>query len=293
MASLEAELLNELVRSMRLSELSLDEQRLTMEATAGEVPAGVSVAPVDADGVPCEWVSAADATPDRTLVCLRGGGYCLGSLATNRRFCGLLADVTGARVLNVGYRAAPEHRFPAALDDATRAYRWLLAMGASAATIALVGNSAGGGLVLASLLALRDAGDPSPVAAVAISPWTDLAATGESITSNTATEVMLDPQGVTDTARLYADPDQFRHPLVSPLYGDLHGLPPLLLHVSGSEILRDDAVRFAAAARAAGVDVTIAVVDGMPHVWHLFAGALPEADDALIDLAIWLADRMP
>jgi monoterpene epsilon-lactone hydrolase len=292
-ASVEVEVVNELVRSLRLSELSLDDQRLAMDAGAGAVPAGVSVASVDADGVPCEWVTTSGATPEVTIVCLRGGGYCLGSLASNRRFCGLLADVTGARVLNVGYRNAPEHRFPAALHDVMRAYRWLLAAGAAPATLAVVGNSAGGGLVLASLLALRDARDPLPVAAIAISPWTDLAATGASITSNAVTEVMLDPSAVTHTAALYADPDQFRNPLVSPLYGDLHGLPPLLLHASSTEILRDDASRFAARARAANVDVTITVVDGMPHVWHLFAGAIPEADDALIDLAIWLAERMP
>ena len=103
---------------------------------------------------------------------------------------------------------------------------------------------------------------------------------------------MLDPTGVTITARLYADPDQFRNPLVSPLYGDLHGLPPLLLHASSTEILCDDAVRFADRARSSGVDVTLTVVEGVPHVWHLFAGALPEADDALIDLAIWLSERM-
>jgi epsilon-lactone hydrolase len=291
--SVEAEVVNELLRSMQFLELSLDEQRRAVEAAAGDVPAGVSVAPIDADGVPCEWVTAASATSGRTVVSARGGGYCLGSLASNRRFCGLLTDITGARVLNVGYRNAPEHPFPAALDDVTRAYRWLLATGTPPTAIALAGNSAGGGLVLASLLALRDAGDPSPTAAIAISPWTDLAATGTSIASNATTEVMLDPAGVTLTARLYADPDQFRNPLVSPLYGDLHGLPPLLVHASSTEILRDDAVRFAARARAAGVDVTLAVVEGVPHVWHLFAGALPEADDALIDLAIWLGERMP
>ena len=281
-------MLNELLRSMRLAGLTLDEQRAAVEAGAGDLPHGVGRTAVDADGVPCEWITPPGATGERTIVALRGGGYCLGSLATNRRFCGLLADLTGARVLNVGYRNAPEHRFPAALDDVTQAYRWLVRSGAAPATVAVVGNSAGGGLTLAALLALREAGDPLPAAAAVISPWTDLALTGASLASNAPTEVMLDPNAVAHTAGLYADPAQLRHPLVSPLYGDLGGLPPLLIHVSGSEILRDDAVRFATRARAAGVEVTLEVVDGMPHVWHLFAGMLAEADDALVELAVWL-----
>jgi monoterpene epsilon-lactone hydrolase len=292
MAGVDVDMVNELLRSMPMSGLTLDEQRAVMHDRAGRVGDGLDVATVDADGVPCEWITAPDAPPGRTIVCLRGGGFCVGSLITNRRFCGLLADLTGIRVLNVGYRNAPEHRFPAALDDTTRAYRWLLTTGAAPDSIGIVGNSAGGGLALATLIALRDAGDSLPAAAVALSPWTDLAATGESITTNAATEVMLDPQAITSTALLYADADQLRQPLVSPLYGDLRGLPPLLVHASTTEILRDDAVRFAARARAAGVDTTIDLVDGMPHVWHLFAGTLTAADDALLDIAIWLTEHL-
>jgi acetyl esterase/lipase len=283
---------NDLLRSMRLSDLTLDEQRAAMHDWAGALPAGLEVTTVDAGGVDCEWITPPRAPMDRTIVSLRGGGYCVGSLVTNRRFCGLVADVTGLRVLNVGYRNAPEHRFPAALHDVTTAYRWLLATGAASATIAIVGNSAGGGLALAALLAWRDAGDPLPAAAVVLSPWTDLAATGASIVANADTEVLLDPTAISHTAGLYADPEQLRDPLVSPLYGDLRGLPPLLVHASTTEVLRDDAVRLAAGARAAGVDTTIDLVDGMPHVWHLFAGALGAADDSLLDLAIWLTQRL-
>lgn len=285
-------MVNELLRSVHFADMTLDEQRAAVDASAGAVPDGVSVCAVDADGVACEWIAPPGPTPPSTIVGLRGGGYCLGSLASNRRFCGLLADLTGARVLNVGYRNAPEHRFPAALDDVVSAYRWVLGTGATPATIAFAGNSAGGGLALAVLIALRDAGDALPAAGVAICPWTDLAATGASIATNAATEVLLDPHGVRETAGRYADADQLRDPLVSPLYGDLRGLPPLLLHASSSEILRDDAVRFAARARAAGVDVTLDIVDDVPHVWHLFAGMLPEADDALIDLAAWLVEQL-
>jgi len=292
-ASAELEFVNELLRSIDFAALTLEQQRAMVELGIGELPAGVTVEPIDADGVPCEWVEVRRPDASCTIVGLRGGGYCLGSLASNRRFCALLADVTGARVLNVGYRNAPEHPFPAALDDAVAAYRWLLRHGTDPATIALAGNSAGGGLVLAILLALRDVGERGPGGAVAISPWTDLAGTGASRWSNATTEVMLDAVHLPATAALYAGDDLLRHPYVSPLYGELHGLPPVLLQVGDGEILLDDATRFAARARDAGVDVTIDVVAGVPHVWHLFAGVVPEADDALVDLAIWLDERIP
>jgi epsilon-lactone hydrolase len=291
--SAELDVVNELLRATDLAALTLDEQRAMFEAGSGQLPEGTTVEPVDADGVACEWVAAGPTDGAPTIVALRGGGYCLGSLASNRRFCTLLADVTGARVLNVGYRTAPEHPFPAALDDVLTTYRWLLHHGTDPATIALAGNSAGGGLVLATLLALRDAGDQRPAAAIAVSPWTDLAGTGASLSSNAATEVLLDPVHLPDTAALYVSDDLLRHPYVSPLYGELHDLPPVLVHVGNGEILLDDATRFAARARDAGVDVTIDVVVGVPHVWHLFAGVVPEADDALIDLAIWLDERIP
>jgi epsilon-lactone hydrolase len=284
---------NDLLGSIRLSAMTLDEQRATLEAAAGSLPAGIDVAPVDAGGVPCEWITERGGTSGHTILALRGGGYCLGSLASNRRFGALLAEVTSARVLNVGYRSAPEHRFPAALDDTCRAYRWVISEGADPATVAFVGNSAGGGLALAALLALRDGGDALPAVAVAISPWTDLALTVASVITNSATEVMVDPAGIADTAALYADAHQLRDPYVSPLYGELGGLPPLLLHASNAEVLRDDTTRFATRARDAGVEVTVALLDDMPHVWHLFAGLLPEADEALLDIAIWLADHMP
>ena len=274
------------LRSMRLSSLTLEQQRAVLEVSDAAAP-GTSV-PVDAGGVSCEWVTAEGAKSSTVIVAVRGGGYCLGSLASNRRFCWLLADFTTARVLNVGNRNAPEHRHPAALHDVQNAYRWLLNTGTDPRRVAFVGNSAGGGLVLAALLALRDAGESLPGAAVAISPWTDLAVTGASITANAATEVLLDPGGVKDTARLYADDERLTDPYVSPLYGRFDWLPPILVQVSSTEILLDDAVRVAERARHGGVEVRLEVVEGMPHVWHFFAGILPEADDALFALALWL-----
>lgn len=224
---------------------------------------------------------------------MRGGGYCLGSLRSNRPFSALLAETCAVRVLNVGYRNAPEHPYPAALTDVTNAYRGLLDRGVDPGTIAFVGNSAGGGLTLACLLALRDAGDPLPLCAAVISPWTDLTNSGASMRTNAATELMLDPGSVDATAARYASSAQLTDPYVSPLFGDPTGLPPLLVHVSGAEILLDDSLRFARRCAAVNVDVTLHVEPHMPHVWHLFAGLLPEADDALTRLGLWLLDRLP
>jgi epsilon-lactone hydrolase len=286
----EAAMVNEMLRAVDFAHLSLAEQRDAVDRGAAELPRGVTITPVDGGAVPCEWVDTG--RDGRTIIALRGGGYCLGSLASNRHFGGLLAEVSGSRVLSVGYRNAPEHPFPAALDDVLDTYRWLLATGTDPAPVAIAGNSAGGGLALSVLLALRDAGDPLPAAAIALSPWTDLAATGESLRTNAATEVLLDPVHLPATAALYVDTEHLCHPYVSPLYGDLTGLPPLLVQASTSEILLDDATRLADRARGAGVDVTLHLADGVPHVWHLFADALPEAVDALVDLALWLDDRV-
>ena len=292
MASDELVEINAMLRSQVMAAMSLEEQRDVFEGSAGAHPDGTRIDAGGPDEVPCEWLVPTGNTAGFTILSLGGGGYCLGSLASNRRFSGLLAEVTGAKVLSVGYRRAPEHPFPAAIEDALAAYRWLVGTGIPASSIAVVGNSAGGGLALALLLALRDAGDALPGCAAAMSPWTDLALTGDSITSNAATEVMLDPIAIADTAAMYVDPDRATDPLASPLQGDLAGLPPVLLHASRAEILRDDSIRFAEKARAAGSDVTLTLVDDAPHVWHLFAGLLPEADDALDAVGRWITEQM-
>jgi acetyl esterase/lipase len=287
MASEELQVVRELLRGIDLDAMTVPERRAAT-ASVAQAPAGTRIAPANAGGVPAEWVTPAGAAGGRVIMYLHGGAYQLGSPATLRHLVALLSAAAQGRALSVDYRLAPEHPFPAAVDDAVAAYRWLLAAGHDPASVAIAGDSAGGGLTLATLVALRDAGDPLPAAAVAMSPWTDLALTGESLRTRARVDVMLKPAGMPETAALYlagADP---RHPYASPLYADLRGLPPLLIQVGDAEVILDDSTRFAARARGAGVDVTLEVWEEMPHVFQAFAGLLPEADQAVARIGSWL-----
>ena len=291
MASEELQVVHELLRGLDLDAMTVAERRAATESVTSAPPAGTAVDPVDAGGVPAEWVVAAGAGTGRVLLYLHGGAYQIGSPATLRHVVALLSEAAQARVLSVDYRLAPEHPFPAAVEGAMTAYRWLITAGTDPAAIAIAGDSAGGGLTLGTLVALRDAGDTMPAAAAVMSPWTDLAMTGESLRTRKAADVLLKPEGMPETASLYlagADP---RHPYASPLYADLHGLPPILIYVGDAEVVLDDSTRFAARAREAGVDVTLEVWNEMPHVWHAFAGLLPEADQAVAGIGAWLRER--
>lgn len=288
MPSEELRVVLDLLGSFDVNAGSVEERRSLLDAAAAPPIEGSRVEPVDAGGVPGEWVTAPGVTGDRVVVYFHGGGYVIGSLDSHRAHVARLSAATDARVLNVDYRLAPEHPFPAAIDDAVAAYRWVLASGVRPEAIALAGDSAGGGLTLATLLALRDAGDPLPAAAVPISPWADLELTGESISSRAERDLMCSEAGLKEMAAWYTAGHDVRHPYVSPIHGDPSGLPPLLIHVGDAEILLDDAVRFADAATGAGVDVTLEVWDDMPHVWHVFAGLLPEADQAVARVGSWL-----
>jgi acetyl esterase/lipase len=291
MASEQLAAVHDLLRGFDLDDLTIAERREAFEAVAAPPPPGTTVEPADAGGVPAEWVTAAGVDSVGVLMYLHGGAYQVGSPAASRRMIALISAAAQVRVLSVGYRLAPEDPFPAAVDDALTAYRFLLNGGADPAVIAIAGDSAGGGLTLATLVALRDAGDPLPAAAVAISPWTDLALTSESLVTRADADVMIKPDGMREGVATYlagADP---RHPYASPLYAELHGLPPILIHVGDAEVILDDSTRFAAKARAAGVDVTLEVWDQMPHVWHAFAGLLPESDQAIERIGNWLQAR--
>jgi monoterpene epsilon-lactone hydrolase len=284
-ASLRAELarvgLRWLVRR-RSHDQSIDAARQafqSIEALIPRPPADTRITPVDAGGVRAEWVVTPTASADRQVLYLHGGGYRLGSPATYRHFTWRIATATRARLLAIDYRLAPEHPLPAALDDALDAYCWLRKSGNGDITV--MGDSAGGGLALALLLKLRDEGLPLPAAAVALSPWTDLALTGASLQSNAAADPMLNADDLPRFAADYLAGADACNPYASPLYGDPRGLPPTLIHVGGDEILHDDAVRMAERMRGADCQVELRIWPRMPHVWHLLAPVLPEAKFAI------------
>ena len=265
--------------------------RMELQATLAPPPADVRYEPIDAGAVPAEWTAAPGARSDRALVYLHGGGYCLGSIATHRSLVARVSRETGMRVLSVGYRLAPEHPHPAAVEDAVAAYRFVLGQGLAPAQVALAGDSAGGGLVVAALLAARDAGLPLPAAGAGISPWLDLTLSGASMRSKAPEDPMLTPDDLRMFAEAYAGAS-LRAATASPLFADLAGLPPLLLQVGSAEVLLDDSTRFTEAARKSGVEVSLRVWDDMIHVWHAFADLLPEGAQAVRQLAAFLGRRL-
>jgi len=226
--------------------------------------------------VPGLWITT-PAGRGRTILYFHGGGYALGSAKSYAEMTSWIARAAQARVFVLDYRRAPEYRFPAALEDAALAYRWLVSSGADPRTLAVAGDSAGGGLTVALLTALRDRGEELPSCAACISPWVDLKMTGESIENRAALDPLLTREGLQQFADWYLGGQDARNPLVSPLYADLRGLPPLLIQVGTSEILLDDALRLEERARAARVQVRLSEYEDMPHVWHVFASFLPQA----------------
>lgn len=218
--------------------------------------------------------------PHPIVVYLHGGGWIGGSPKTHRKL-GMQFAEAGYLTINVDYRLAPEHPFPAAVDDTIAAYRWLLAQGYKPGKIVISGDSAGGGLTLAALLAIRDAKLPMPACAVPISPWTDLEGTGESVRTRAARDVMVTQDNLAHSAKQYYGAHDPKDPLVSPVHANFRGLPPMLIQVGDAEILLDDSTRVAKSAKLAGVEVDLEVWDDMPHVWHVFAKLLPEGQQAI------------
>jgi epsilon-lactone hydrolase len=260
----------------------------------------VSCERVSAAGVDGEWIAGSNAHHDKAILYFHGGGFRLGSVSSHRELIARIAEM-GCRVLAINYRLAPEHRFPAPLEDAIAAYGWMLDQGLSPENIAFAGDSAGGNLVLAAMLNLRERGAPLPAAAVLMSPWTDLAATGASYVSRADADPIHARPMILALAKNYLgrDGDPF-HPLASPLYAELAGLPPLLIQVGDRETVLDDSVMFADKARAAGIDVELQIWDGMVHVFQMFASELAEARQAIDSIAKFLkrhlqmnADRSP
>jgi acetyl esterase/lipase len=258
------------------------------------IPAGWRIRPATSPFTG-EWIereSAADESK-RTILYLHGGGYYFCSPETHRSITLTLGAGANARILVPAYRLAPEHRFPAAIEDAVSAYRGLLAAGTPKDRIVIAGDSAGGGLALATLLSLRDAGVPLPAAAVLFSPWTDLAATGTSMRTNNKSDPMFWGDAVAKAARIYLGDTSPINPLASPLYADLRGLPPLFIQASDSEVLLDDSTRLVEKAKQAGIPVSFRAWHKLPHVWQFFAPFLPEARQALAETADFIKRAVP
>jgi acetyl esterase/lipase len=245
------------------------------------IPSSVNFEPVDANGVPAEWVTPSDAASDKVVFYLFGGAYVIGTIETRRILTSLISDSSKIRAFLVGYRLAPEHPFPAALNDSITAYKWLLSNGIKAQNIVCAGSSAGGGLTVATLLKLKELSLPLPAGAVLLSPWTDLALRGESMKLNEEYEPELSKAILRMTALVYSGGANRKNPLISPIYADLTGLPPLLIHAGNIETLRDDSVRLAERAKEAGVDVTLEVWEDMPHVFHNYVNEIPESKKAI------------
>jgi acetyl esterase/lipase len=257
------------------------EMRAVFEELAVAPAADIKCETVEAGGVDAEWVCAPNAASDRFVLYLHGGGYVIGSVKTHRDMIARISRAADARVLALNYRLAPEHPFPAAVDDAVAGYKWLLAQGAKPSRIVVAGDSAGGGLTAATLVAIRDAKLPTPAAGVLLSPWVDLEGLGESMTTRLEADPVVRKEGLVGMAQAYLGGQDPKTPLAAPLYADLKGLPPLLIQVGDAETLLDDSTRLDARARAAGVRTKLEVWPEMIHVWQLFASFLPEGQQAI------------
>lgn len=260
---------------------SVPKERETLDKMSALMSRRPPGQPASINGVSGEWLLPATGDGGRVILYLHGGGYVLGSPLSHRDMVGSIADAAHARAFLADYRLAPEHPFPAAVEDAVAAYRGLLEMGIDSAKLCIAGDSAGGGLTVATLVAVRDGGLPLPAAGICISPWADLTCASNSMTSMAEADPMLRPDALRWMGGLYLNGQDPKAPLASPVYADLKGLPPLLIQVGTEEALYDDAITLSRVAHDAGVDATLEVWEGMMHVWHLMARIVPEGKRAI------------
>lgn len=276
------------------SSLTIEQRRAQYERAerAFPTPPDVVIERQAAPARPAEWLRPPGTRADAAVLYLHGGGYTIGSPRSHRHLAAAIARAAGTSALLPDYRLAPEHPFPAALDDALAAYRWLLERGLAPERIVVAGDSAGGGLAVATLLALRDRGLPQPAAGVCISPWVDLTCSGATYATKAAVDPIVTREGVGAMAQAYVGAGDPKAPLVSPLYADLAGLPPLLIQVGSDEVLLDDALGLSERARAAGVDVKVEEWPDMVHVWHWFLPMLDEAERAIAVIGEFVRARI-
>ena len=272
----------------------LGEQRQGFDAVAQVFPAAadIGVEKTSANGVPAEWTTAPGADSGRAVLYLHGGGYVIGSLDSHRHLASEIARDIGGRTLALHYRLSPEQPFPAPVEDAIAGYRYLLAQGIAPNHIALAGDSAGGGLVVAALVAIRDAGLPQPSCGWCISPWVDMEGIGASMTGKAAVDPIVQKEPLLEMSAHYLNGADPRSPLAAPIYADLRGIAPLFIQVGAAETLLDDAIRLAGVAGAADVPVTLEVWPEMVHVWHLFHPRLKAGRRAIAAGARYVRDAM-
>ncbi|MGD9106193.1 MAG: alpha/beta hydrolase [Desulfobacterales bacterium] len=279
-----------LVASKFNPNMTIDEMRRSMESLTkfAKLPPKTKIQKISFNGISAEWICTKEAHEGRVILYLHGGGYNIGSPNTHRELAAHISIASGAKVLLPDYRLAPEHPFPSALEDATSAYRWLLDTGLTGGDISIAGESAGGGLSIATSISLRDAGEPSPASIVCISPWTDLEMSGNSIKTHAEIDPMVNLQSLKIMASNYIGDGDPRSPLISPIHADLKGISPLLIHVGSDEMLLDDSTRIAEKAKNAEVDVTLKIYDQMWHAWHLNVRLMPEAKNAIKELGSFI-----
>ena len=272
------------------TDIPLDVMRKGMEKVAFKAADDIQTEQITVAGRAAEWVRAPGVQAGRAILYLHGGGYVMGSANTHRSMVGEVSRASQAAALLLDYRMAPEDPFPAAVEDGVAAYRWLLDQGFKPQNLAIAGDSAGGGLALATLVSARDQGLPMPAAAVPISPWSDLTCTNESYQTRAAADPMITPgaKGINRMANLYLNGKDATHPYASPNFASLKSLPPLLIHVGRDEVLLDDSIKLDAKAKADGVNSTLEIWDDMIHVWHAFHPMLPEGKQAIVRVGEFL-----
>lgn len=274
------------VLGKRMLNSGIEERRQKLDKAASrlKMPKNSIVESFQIDGMYAEWLSLPDIHNDYVILYLHGGGYEYCSVHTHRTLAAGIGKAAGVKVLIPEYRLAPEHPFPAAIEDAVRVYHWLLEQGYQSSNIIFAGDSAGGGLCLAAALVLRDQNKPLPAAIVCLSPWVDLTSGGESYAKNKEVDPYLNVEGVRKVASEYAGRESLDHPLISPVFADLTGLPPIFIQVGSHEILQSDAELLADKARKAGVPVSIKLWKGMWHVWQMSGELLPESRRAIQEI---------
>ncbi len=294
MAGAEITKLKQILREKALpagAQVTLEQRRKGMEKVAFKVAEDIVIEHVKVGGCAAEWLRAPGTDAQRAILYLHGGGYVMGSPNTHRSLGGEVSRAAKAAVLMLDYRLAPEAAFPAAVDDGVASFEWLIAHGFKPQNLAIAGDSAGGGLAAATLVALRDRKLPLPGAAVCISPWSDLTCSNESYKTRAAADPMVTSDGIGNMAGLYLQGADAKNSLASPNFASLRSLPPLLIHVGRDEVLLDDSIKLHNKAKTDGVDSTLEIWDDMIHVWHAFHPMLPEGKQGIERIGAFLREK--